>query len=389
MVREIPFHQLPQTVKDAVKVTRRLGIRFLWIDALCIIQEGDESDKLRELGVMGRLYKSATVTIAAASAASVSEGFLQARTELPSIPMSFHCGGREMGIAHLIVQTGHDAMRLLDKRGWTLQEALLSPRKLVYGDIEQVWFCQTEHRKQFPGSPVFSFSLLGLLPNRILVPGGTMDIERAHSVWSRVVNMYTERQLSFPEDRLAALMGLIAELKPVFEDECTFGIWHRNFVRQLAWYKFRRPSSVPNGDEEKALLSCAPAWSWASRYFPTMFARFEPYDEHCWKLKDNGLVLRGKLARAHDVPVNGRGGWTFDWDMPSPELLEPLFVAEYDGRDVYYFLLGHEPDFECRKLLLALVQHGLQGVYRRIGLAYSPTQTTAFDNEESQEFTLV
>lgn len=98
----------------------------------------------------------------------------------------------------------------------------------------------------------------------------------------------------------------------------------------LVRYKFRNLLSVPNEDEEKALLSCASAWSWASRYFPTHFASLEPYDEHCWGLKDSGLVMKGKLARGHDVPVNGRERWTFDWDIPSPELPGSLFAAEHD-----------------------------------------------------------
>ena len=62
---EIGFgtESLPQTVKDAVETTRNLGIRYLWVDALCIIQDSPE-DKLKEIAGMGAIYKNATVTIA-------------------------------------------------------------------------------------------------------------------------------------------------------------------------------------------------------------------------------------------------------------------------------------------------------------------------------------
>ena len=66
---------LPQTIQDAIRVTRALGILFLWIDSLCIIQDSDE-DKHRELASMRDVYRYAYVTIDAARTAMVTEGFL-------------------------------------------------------------------------------------------------------------------------------------------------------------------------------------------------------------------------------------------------------------------------------------------------------------------------
>jgi len=65
----------PKTLSDAIKVCREIGMRYIWIDALCIVQD-DPKDKAREIGQMGRIYKDATLTIMAASAKSVYEGFL-------------------------------------------------------------------------------------------------------------------------------------------------------------------------------------------------------------------------------------------------------------------------------------------------------------------------
>jgi hypothetical protein len=64
-------------------VTRDLGIRYLWVDSLCIAQD-DEADKSEEIKNMGRIYKNAAVTIAAASTTSVHDGFLEDR----SIPIT-------------------------------------------------------------------------------------------------------------------------------------------------------------------------------------------------------------------------------------------------------------------------------------------------------------
>ncbi|KAK0613685.1 hypothetical protein B0T14DRAFT_438245, partial [Immersiella caudata] len=37
----IPWGTLPINFKHAVEICRRLGIGFLWIDALCIVQDDD------------------------------------------------------------------------------------------------------------------------------------------------------------------------------------------------------------------------------------------------------------------------------------------------------------------------------------------------------------
>src|SRR5438034_1924444 len=64
---------LPKTFQDAVLLTRALGVRYLWIDSLCIIQD-DEKDWKRENPKMGEVYQYATITIAAAHARDSSEG---------------------------------------------------------------------------------------------------------------------------------------------------------------------------------------------------------------------------------------------------------------------------------------------------------------------------
>ncbi|ORX90920.1 heterokaryon incompatibility protein-domain-containing protein [Clohesyomyces aquaticus] len=117
MMASIPIVSLPQTVKDAIKVTRGLGIRFLWIDALCIIQKGNDNDKLREIGQMGKLYKNATVTIFAASAMAVSDGFLQPRTAVPSLALPFICTDGAAGTARLTFGANHNFMHPLNTRG--------------------------------------------------------------------------------------------------------------------------------------------------------------------------------------------------------------------------------------------------------------------------------
>ncbi|OQV07827.1 hypothetical protein CLAIMM_12198 isoform 3 [Cladophialophora immunda] len=91
--KEIPKSQLAKTILDAMEATQRLGFRFLWVDALCIIQDSDE-DKSTEINKMGAIFRNATLTIAAATARSATEGFLRTpRKELKScaVRLRFAC----------------------------------------------------------------------------------------------------------------------------------------------------------------------------------------------------------------------------------------------------------------------------------------------------------
>jgi Heterokaryon incompatibility protein (HET) len=74
----IPFIDLSQSIQDAISVTRQLGIPFLWVDSLCIIQD-DPDDRAKEIAKMPQIYKKAYCTISTASAGASHQGFLQSR----------------------------------------------------------------------------------------------------------------------------------------------------------------------------------------------------------------------------------------------------------------------------------------------------------------------
>jgi hypothetical protein len=71
----IELKTLPRTLQDAIQVCRQLEIRYLWINALCIIQDSKD-DKARELSQMALIYNRATLIVSASRAKSVYDGFL-------------------------------------------------------------------------------------------------------------------------------------------------------------------------------------------------------------------------------------------------------------------------------------------------------------------------
>ena len=400
MTREIPLDPLPQTIKDAIRVTRRLGIRFLWIDALCIIQEGDESDKMHEVGVMSEVYGNSTITIMAASAQSVSEGFLHKRAASSTISLPFYCKSGEIGTVQLIRSqlSRHDLMKPLNRRGWAFQEQILSRRMIIYGEKEQVWCCQTEHCKQFPGStltPVLDLS--SLPPAAFGAERYILSVGEAQNLWEDLVSEYTKRALSLSEDRLAAVTGVIDSLKPLFQDDCAFGIWHKNFLRQVVWHR-NYIETNPGDKKWQEVLSCAPEWSWASRTFPVKFQKdFEPCgkgQEHWKVVADNKAVLTGKLKRGHDMTEEDRNGLiSATWDILSPELPRTNFVMNYKNNEMFYLLCGYHssrrPDGLQKDIITLALERRGDGVYRRLGVVFFDMEVTTFDNEVDQEVVLV
>jgi hypothetical protein len=74
--------QLPKTIQDAMEVVKRLGMRYLWVDALCIIQD-DEKDRTKEIYRMDSIYEGSAFTLVAASGIDANSGLvaLHARKE--------------------------------------------------------------------------------------------------------------------------------------------------------------------------------------------------------------------------------------------------------------------------------------------------------------------
>ena len=184
----IRMEELPRTIADAVTVTLSLGIRHLWIDALCILQDSDE-DKAREIGLMGKIYSAATVTLAVSSASSVKDGFLRNRSpeelgitsfaipahttpgpvptlatvdidgggqrdentctagadnQSGSLTITLHQGPRGQDLGALAVSRSP-----LYQRAWTYQERVLSSRILDFGLFQTRWCCQESTPESF------------------------------------------------------------------------------------------------------------------------------------------------------------------------------------------------------------------------------------------------
>jgi hypothetical protein len=147
MHRSIPLSHLPKTFRDTVKLATTLGIRYIWIDALCIIQDSP-TDWDRESSQMPSIYANSSITVAAAASTDSRGGFVRhACSEAVLRGCDLHLGPtEEIWFAPRIDNRVPSPRRsvpfdrsTLDRRAWCLQDRVLSPRLLTFLPREMLW----------------------------------------------------------------------------------------------------------------------------------------------------------------------------------------------------------------------------------------------------------
>lgn len=148
---EIAMGELPATFRDAVLITRALGVRYLWIDSVCIIQD-DPDDWRREAACMAHVFKNALLAISATTAANSHDGILRLRREAGrEVRLRASCDAVDFDGTMVIrpwlhpwTESVDSARSPLSNRGWVLQERILASRTLHYGEQQMFWECRTK-----------------------------------------------------------------------------------------------------------------------------------------------------------------------------------------------------------------------------------------------------
>ena len=275
----IPLMDLQPTFQDAILIVRRLGIQYLWIDALCIIQDSSE-DWARESARMHEIYSRASINIAATAGRSSRDGIFRSADKdrchtKPLVKISsFSSSLKIEGSLAIRMQTGHYPMvwvvnQPLHKRAWVLQESTLSPRRIDFSSEQIYWSCRestfTEgdpHISQTQDSGMNGKNLfkmpLGRIPPQPYI-GTPADISPM-SWWYSTLFLYSRRSLTIPNDSLPAIAGVAREVKKRTGYTYIAGLWQEDLHRALLWQ-----SDLSVKRLEK---SSVPSWSWASTQFP-------------------------------------------------------------------------------------------------------------------------
>jgi hypothetical protein len=295
LVESPDLQKFPKTIQDAIVITQNLGIRFLWVDALCIFQDSLD-DWQNEAPKMEVVYRNAVLTIIAADSPAVTTGiFKQRDTEFRcSLPWKApKCTPGDLAIESKDwksdLSTRRSVSITLNKadyqrnylpdasnsrwasRGWTLQEDLLSWRTLSYTSTQMLWTCSTlriwEDGQLATKNSMYSENSLSFHKySKCQISHTYKNLAPLYEVyhdWYQVVTVYSSRQLTKEADKLAAIEGLARKMQPHIQDSYCAGLWEKDLIFGLIWIwaGFKDPSATLT--QQNPVLSW-PSWDWTS-----------------------------------------------------------------------------------------------------------------------------
>jgi hypothetical protein len=265
--QEIPLGSLSRTFLDAVDVTRNLGLRYLWIDSLCIIQDFRPDWEL-ESPKMCDIYTNALINISATDSSDSSGGLYRPRHPLGVAPCVVETKWAITWPSRMVCYRSAEWEHQINesslyKRSWVVQERLLTPRNVNFASNQVFWECRS-----LTASEYFPHGIRHLkgernlkrwdLPLEDLLSQGWQS--KLH-VWTFIVERYTESKLTFQSDKLVGLSGIARKMhKDLAEMPSDYlaGLWRFDLGRQLLWrLSFTKP-------EQRSRPYRAPSWSWAS-----------------------------------------------------------------------------------------------------------------------------
>ncbi|KAF5968999.1 hypothetical protein FBULB1_10463 [Fusarium bulbicola] len=268
MLRGIDECRLVAAHRDTIALSRQLGIRYIWIDALCIIQ-GNKDDWERESKLMAKVYGHATLTITAGRSGDARNSFIPNSYKQPAPCCEFPLGDGQGGNVTVGPLRSAD-FGITETRGWCCREKRLS-RRIVFFGKEQLFFLSrssgySEDRSYQEGKSI-------LLHNFLNTSSGDTQLirDRLLRYWDEIVVDFSRRQLSNPHDIFAALASIAASIFKALQSRYLAGLWECDLVRCLLWRPGYRVSSF-FGPATRPLPTVfapapvirAPSWSWAS-----------------------------------------------------------------------------------------------------------------------------
>ncbi|OWY56227.1 HET-like protein [Alternaria alternata] len=366
--------ELPKTFQDAVRVTRELGIEYLWIDSLCIIQWNPEDWK-REAGRMEDVFALAYCTIAATSAVDSNAGFLarNARTEYMRVQDTT---GHQVCICIHMDDFEKDVQEAeLNKRAWVMQERVLAKRTIHFSANQTYWECgegvHCENLTKMDSSFRKNYFLLDpSFPDRLLKSGKSRTVEFIHFLFEN----YSKRGLTKPTDRRVAASGLEARIAGALHCNSKHGIFEKYLHRNLLWQTLDKQTEriTYTNDQE------VPSWSWMACSGGIEFmeipmglvswAETLAFDTECdstaliadvGKFLDCTMEAEGDRCIVLDISTNNEAGW-IRYDIESGA----------EGSENHCVVVGKTEDNNTAQqyYILVVVPTKKGGEYRRVGV---------------------
>ncbi|KAH9242348.1 hypothetical protein K456DRAFT_1743591 [Colletotrichum gloeosporioides 23] len=219
-----PLLQIPKTIRETIELARQLNIRYIWVDAFCLIQD-DPEDLLQGIGVMDKIFERSWVTAVAASGHNANSG-LPGFSGGTRVPREATVIQPDVSMTVFMDLDGMLESTVYQTRGWTFQESSLSPRALYFFDNEVFFRCRRADVSEF---------CIDQAHNPILAAHGDIlstpkDLKLAMELlnplkdYACILEHYTTRVLSNHCDTIRALAGIIRRVEDRLGQEVVEGL---------------------------------------------------------------------------------------------------------------------------------------------------------------------
>jgi hypothetical protein len=277
-LHNIQDSDMPKTFQEAIIVCRTLGISYLWIDSLCIMQD-DILDWSQEAGLMHKIYTCSYCNISASDAEDGTHGLFRQRDPSKLKRIAFEIcrrgndgrsASREFSVQDRDLWNNNVRESIITKRGWVFQERLLARRVLHFANDQIFWECRHHSACEKYPEGIVEWALFDAEFKRAqdytkyALKAATTelepdDLDECYFMWACMIDAYTTTSLTQAGDKLVAISGIAQAMATILHDGYCAGLWRRNLEGQLLWRRgqastpYYRPTSYR-----------APSWSWAS-----------------------------------------------------------------------------------------------------------------------------
>ena len=270
---------IPKTILDAIKVTRKMDLGYIWIDQLCIMQSGDDADRDGNLERMDLIYRNAVFTIVAADGHDADHGLKGVRCDR----------GQPKQISEQVIPGANMSLPISikmnvlpwERRAWTFQEKILSRRLLVFTGGFAIWYCRRSilredvnaldgdiHAIRFPWPRLAASMPSGDKLKDVglsLQKDGSLRLLRRPEMsdYIAAVEDFSSRVIGDGWDTLSAFRGIskVLESSNLLGGPFRQGLPVQNMDVALLWQTNQPARRRQNGSKNGETLYAPPSWS--------------------------------------------------------------------------------------------------------------------------------
>jgi hypothetical protein len=424
----IPVADLRMIFQDAIFASRKLGVQYLWIDSLCIMQDKDDlTDWTREASLMSKVYSNSHCNLSASDTDKDVDTLFKHRDvqDLGPFHVRFCTIGFNEGADFVICELTHNELWKVNvsrcpiqNRGWVYQERVLAPRIIHFGRDQLFWECREQRLcEQYPHGLFRTISNHSGVNFKQSMDFERINLEWAHQdlypdslnrndacfrIWATVVEEYSLTSLTNSTDKLIAISGIAKSFADVTGQTYVAGMWRENLEHALLWRNSDRKTYTVGGALfPQPNIWRAPSWSWASVDGPVEFVQHtgnhslisvqdlvltHATEDAMGLLTGGWLDLRGALKPMHISYDCNNTRWAHGWSitdlgMPDESTLEHNKLLFLDFRyygpsgfgddrtevDLFYIPVSRPEHRTVDLFLLRLTdRHGL--LFERVGM---------------------